>query len=236
MSVSLDGYARYALYYAPAACSPLAAIGAAWLGRDAESGDRLGPPTFPDLPRPWASLVEAPARYGLHGTLKAPFQLQDGAAAGDLDAALSAFVAERAPVEIGPLRLTVDHGFVALRPAAQSAAFAAAVFEVVEAFDPFRAPLGDADLARRRAGGLTPRQDAALLRYGYPYVGPDFHFHLTLTGRLAPAEAADVVRQLAPVFAPALEEPLDFDALSLFGDPGGGAPFRLLRRYRFVVE
>lgn len=235
MSIQLGGYARYAIYFAPAATSALAAIGAAWLGRDAETGEPLGPPTLSDLPRPWADLVAAPARYGLHGTLKAPFALADGQAPAALDAALAAYAAGRAAVPIGPLRLGVDHGFVALRPDAQSEAFAAAVFDVVKAFERFRAPLTDTDLARRRASGLSPRQDAALTAYGYPFVGPDFHFHLTLTGQLPPEEAERVAALLQPIFAPALDEPLLFDGLCLFGDPGDGAPFRLLRRHRFAA-
>lgn len=234
MSIELGGYARYALYYAPPPASALAAIGSAWLGRNAETGESLGPPTFDGLPRPWPELVAAPTRYGLHGTLKAPFALAGGVSAADLDAALAAYAADRAAVSIGELRLGVDHGFVALRPVVQSETFAAAVFDVVTSFERFRAPLSAEDLARRRASGLTERQDASLLAYGYPYVGADFHFHLTLTGKLPAEEADRVAALLRSIFAPALEEPLLFDSLCLFGDPGGGAPFRLLRRRRFA--
>ena len=37
--------------------------------------------------------------------------------------------------------------------------------------------------AAARAGS-PPRQDANLLRWGYPYVLEDFRFHMTLTERL----------------------------------------------------
>ena len=39
---------------------------------------------------------------------------------------------------------------------------------MVRDLDAFRAPPSEAEVARRRAAGLTPAQDAHLLRWGYP--------------------------------------------------------------------
>ncbi len=235
---SLEGWARYAIYAAPPKSGRLGGLGAEWLGRDAESDQASGAgrrPAFAGLglaPDAIAALVAAPARYGFHGTLKAPFRLASDASAEALDAALRAYAAERAPVEAPRLALTVDHGFVALRPSAPSPDLDARAAEIVERFDGFRAPMTPEERARRRADALDAEAEALLERWGYPWVMERFGFHLTLTGRLPPAEAEALSGRLAPIFAPALGEPFPLDDVALFGDPGDG-PFRLLRRYRF---
>ncbi len=235
MAAALDGYSRYAIYYAPRPGSELGEKGAAWLGYDAATGLDAPRPELDGLPAPLADLAATPRRYGFHATLKAPFALAEGATAQALDAALGAYAATRSPLEIGPLAVGADYGFVALRPAAQGDRLSDAVFEIVETFEPYRAPLSEAEVARRRRAGLTERQDAQLLAYGYPYVGADFHLHLTLTGRLDPA-LADAVASVARAYfgAELLDAPHTLDGLCLFGDPGGGAPFRLLARHPFT--
>ena len=71
--------ARYALYYAPRRDEPLYRLMAPLFGRDCRDGRRLpGGPVAPagvehDL---WTSLARTPAHYGLHATLKAPFELR----------------------------------------------------------------------------------------------------------------------------------------------------------------
>ena len=102
---------------------------------------------------------------------------------------------------------------------------------MVERLDRFRAPPDEGELTRRRRAGLTDRQEALLQRWGYPYVMEEFRFHLTLTDALEEAEREAVAKALAPAVAPFAQAPLRLDALALFGDPGGGAPFRLLRRF-----
>lgn len=228
----MDGFARYALYYAPQAGSALERLGSAWLGYDAAAGRALARPALADLDDP--DLVAAPARYGLHGTVKAPFRLAEGRAVEALDAALRGYAARTPPTPIGPLEVAAAHGFVSLRPTRQSQALRDAVFDVVRAFDAFRAPLTEADLARRRAAGLSEAQEANLLAWGYPYVGDELQFHITLTGRLPADRSAAVATALAAYLAPALQEPAVFDGLALFGDPGEGRPFRLLARHRFT--
>lgn len=225
---ALSGYARYAIYYAPEPGAALARAGAAWLGYDAATGAA----TEPTAPAP--EIVETPRRYGFHGTLKAPFSLADGRSPQDLATAIETYAAARAVVDIGDMIVAAPNGFVALTPRERSERFSAAVFDVVKAFEPFRAPLDEADLARRRAAGLTPRQNDLLAAYGYPYVAEQFQFHLTLSGRLDAASTRPVLDAAQAHFAEPLQAPLRLDALCLFGDPGGGAPFRLLRRSPFA--
>jgi hypothetical protein len=119
-------------------------------------------------------------------------------------------------------------------PAARSAGLDRLAADCVETFEIHRGLLGDAEIARRRAAGLTPRQDAYLMRYGYPYVLDDFRFHMTLTERLQAPERDNVLAILALRAAPVCARPLVIDAISVFKQPARDAPFTLRRRYPFA--
>src|SRR5690606_25636692 len=102
------------------------------------------------------------------------FRLADGRGEAELQAALEAFCATRRPVSIGRLVLADLKGFLALVPERQEAALEELAADCVTAFDGFRAPPGEAELARRRAAGLSARQDRYLHAWGYPYVLEEF--------------------------------------------------------------
>ena len=78
----------------------------------------------------------------------------------------------------------------------------------VETLDRFRAPPSEAELARRRANPLSAEQEAMLARWGYPYVGPGFRFHLTLSSALSPEDLEATAAALAPHVAPFRAAPL----------------------------
>ena len=59
----------------------------------------------------------------------------------------------------------------------------------------------------------------------------DFRSHLTRRGRLRPGEAEPLSEAVMALAAPHLAPVLHLDDICLFGDPGAGAGFRLLRRY-----
>lgn len=204
---------RYALYYTPPPDSPLDVFGARWFAL-AEV----------------AALTAQPRLYGFHATLKAPFRLAAGRDEAALFTALADFCAGTARVDVGRLALADLDGFLALVPERQDAALERLAGDCVEFFDGFRAPAGDAELAKRRAGGLSARQEANLSRWGYPFVGEDFRFHMTLTRRLAASETSAARAALAPLVASALSRPLTLDALSLSVQPGEAAPFEVRRR------
>ena len=91
---------RVALYWTPEPQDPLAALGAAWLGRDAETGALVPQPDVDGL----AALTEAPRLYGLHATLRPPMRLATGweefiAAAHDIAALVDAVRPAAAGVE-----------------------------------------------------------------------------------------------------------------------------------------
>ena len=132
-------------------------------------------------------------------------------------------------MQAGPLAVRRIGRFLALVPGAPLDALSDLARDAVRTFEPFRAPLTEAEIARRRPESLSPRQRALLARYGYPYVMEEFRFHLTLTGPLPPG--ADRVEAAAQAwFAPWLDQPFRVDDLCLFGEDAEGR-FHLLSRH-----
>lgn len=68
--------------------------------------------------------------------------------------------------------------------------------DVVVSFDRFRAPLRDAEIAKRRPERLSEAQRQNLDRWGYPYVFDEFRFHMTLTGPVDEKQRPHVERVL----------------------------------------
>lgn len=221
---------RYAIYFAPAPDSPLTQDASHWLGRNAYSGELLGPPPSLALPvEHWQSLTAEPARYGFHATLKAPFELREGRTEEELVEAFESFAAAADPFEIprvvigqlGPFFALVPH---ALYPPLQT--FAASV---VEAFERLRAPLSHADITRRRPERLTEAQRVNLASWGYPYVMDEFRFHMTLTGAVESEQAPHVHNELRRRFAAHEGAPLPINGLALFIEMRRGDPFTIHR-------
>ena len=221
--------ARYAVYWAPEPATELARFGARWLGRDAETGQRTTA-LAAGLPLSWERATEEARLYGFHATLKPPFRLREGCDEAALEAALEALCAMLGPIDGVKLRLAALDGFLALVPGSRLADLGDLARRCVTALDEFRAPADAAELARRRAAGLTARQDAMLVRWGYPYVLEEFRFHLTLTRRLSPETGPEIVNFLAPHAEHACVAPQRVGSLCLFAQSAPGAPFNVLRR------
>jgi putative phosphonate metabolism protein len=225
---------RYALYYAPRGGEALAMTAGHWLGRNAESGQTLAMRPVPGIgAERLAEITAEPRLYGFHGTLKAPIALGDGLSERDfLDAVGRFALAERA-FWIPSLALGELSDFLALVPASRCSELHDLADRCVIEFDEFRRPADDAELARRRANGLTPRQDELLVRWGYPYVLEEWRFHLTLTGRLTdPAERSAIAALLRQRFAGFLDRPLSVSDVCVFRQPAPGRPFAVLARFR----
>src|SRR5690606_13404203 len=138
----------------------------------------------------------------------APFTLAAGETRHSLAAAFAAFCEGMRPFRAPRLTVTLLDGFLALVPEAGCAELDRLAAGAVKAFDRFRAPLDEAEIARRGAPGLSPAQRGNLERWGYPYVFEEFRFHMTLTGRLDEADAGRMQRAAEAHFGPLLEEPL----------------------------
>lgn len=214
-------YKRFAVYYAPPP-GDFATRANLWLSDAA--------PALPGLPRAPAELTAAPRRYGFHGTIKAPFRLADGIDPNILQADLAALAMRLPPVRMAGLRLEILKGFLALIPEGDETDLLALGAEVVSRLDPLRAPLTEAEIARRRPDRLTARQRELLARWGYPYVMEEFRFHLTLTDDLPADLAQSTAAILGPWFAEVLPRPFDITDLCLFGEDTTGR-FHLLHRY-----
>lgn len=225
---------RYAIYYAPAADTPLWRKASAWLGRDAYSGQNLvraAPTGLKNLDLD--ALTADPRVYGFHATLKAPFELHPDRTEAELLAFAARFCAARAPftASIAPAALG---RFLAFRLTASTPQMDALHVACVREFDAFRAPLSDFDLARRRKAPLTPEQDARLVQWGYPYIFDDFRFHMTLTGQIRDeAERMNVLSALQAHFA-AESGPHHFDGVAVFKQDARDAPFEVLARVGFA--
>lgn len=219
-------FERYAIFYTPT--GTLADFGAHWLGWNSARGYVAAHPVIGGIDV--AEITQTPRKYGLHGTLKAPFHLAEGDDLARLEGAVTDFAASRAAFSIGALALSSESGFVALRPNSQPAALLKFAAATVKAFDTFRAPLTDKDIARRRKASLTARQEQQMLDWGYPFIFDDFHFHLTLSGPLAQNAALRLIEVLSPQLANIVPDPFVIDGITLMGQDAQGM-FHHIHRY-----
>lgn len=218
---------RYAVYFAPAHSSPWWAFGAHWLGRDEQDDTALAQPTLAQItPEDLCQHTAQPRRYGFHATLKAPFSLRGEHTASDLTARLKQLADTLKPVPLGPLQVATLGDFMALTPAVAADELMTLATACVTGLDDLRAPLTDADLARRHINHLSAREQALLQLYGYPYVLERFRFHFTLSGPVTPLVAQHVQQAVAaPVAQLNDTQPLVLDRLCLFVEPAPGQPF-----------
>ncbi|WP_076999971.1 DUF1045 domain-containing protein [Variovorax sp. KK3] len=221
---------RYAIYFAPRERDAWWLAGSRWLGRCAARNEPL-----PLAPVPGVSasrlhaLTRAPRRYGWHATLKAPFALAPGVDEARLRNALGELARAFSPFTMPRLKVAQLDDFLALVPDGDTHAIETIAGACVMRLHALGATLPPDELVRRRASGLTPEEDALLLRWGYPFVLQRFRFHLSLTGSLKDAEPSDVaaLTEAARHRFEALP-PCRFDVLSLFAEPEPGSDFRLL--------
>lgn len=224
---------RYALYFCPPEGSDLYRFGCRWLGRDAVTGTALEQPAVPQIsPERLEEVTRTARHYGFHGTLKPPFRLHKQATEEQLTGSLTRFAAQLRPFTAPPLVLKDLSGFLALQCAAPSPEIDTLAGACVTALDRFRAPASESELAKRRAAGLTERQEEMLVRWGYPYVMDCFRFHMTLTSRLPDeAERAAFRKALEPMVARFAAEPLRVEAVALFRQENQDTPFVLARSF-----
>ncbi|WP_439111316.1 DUF1045 domain-containing protein [Lentibacter sp.] len=200
-------YQRFAVYCCPEGA--LGDFGNAWLTSGAE-------------------LVARPARYGFHATLKAPFVLADGQTEGGLAGAVKALAAGLGPVEV-PLVLSRIGSFFALVPEGDASKLRMLAGACVLELDSFRAPLTEAERARKLRPNMPVQQVENLERWGYPYVLDDFRFHLTLTGPVPKADRAAVEAELRAAL-PDLSAPHRLESICLCGEDAAGC-FHVIQRF-----
>ncbi len=220
--------ARVAVYYAPQTDDPLFGAAATWLGRDPATGASVAQPEIADI----AEITAEPRLYGFHATLKPPMRLASERIWDDLIRATKALADNIEPFELPPLSVQDLFGFLALRETRPSVPLQALADACVERLDEFRAPPSDAELARRRRSNLTPRQEAMLVRWGYPYVFDTWFFHMTLTRRLSAEEKRRFMPAAEAYFEQAIALPRRVEDICLFVQRGPGEPFVIRERLK----
>jgi putative phosphonate metabolism protein len=226
---------RYAVYYAPDPQSGFHRRLSAWLGRDAFNGASVPQPGMSGFnAASFRQLTAEPRRYGAHATLKPPFHRAPGHDDRTIGEAVGALAATLAPIVIPALRVTRIGRFLALTSARQEPALTALAGTCVRALDHLRAPPSPDELAKRRAAGLSARQETLLVQWGYPYVMDEFRFHITLSGQADGDSLDRLATAAADHFADDLEAGLPVDALSLFRAGGHGDSFVIFARYALI--
>ncbi|MFP5466731.1 MAG: DUF1045 domain-containing protein [Gammaproteobacteria bacterium] len=226
---------RVALYYAPPPQSAWWRAGSEWLGRCALTGQPRRQPDIDGLTSDqFAALTADPRRYGWHATLKAPFRLAPGQTLDSLRAGVRQMCEGREPFDLAPLQVSRMGRFLALRPLQAQPELDALAADCVRRTHPLAMPLSPDELTHRRRTPLTPRQDALLQAWGYPYVLDEYRFHLSLTGPLQ-ALPADTLAKLLESAADRFHDlpPCRIDRVSVFVEPAPGADFCLLEQIGF---
>lgn len=222
---------RYAIYFSPPARTPLASLGAAWLGRDCDTDQDLTPPAFEGISaEEQARITEQPRRYGFHATMKPPFHLAPGATLDDVRQSLRALATRARDTALPPLKVRSLSRFLALVPSRPTPEVEDLAAACVRDLDRLRAQPAPGELERRRLAGLSERQETLLTRWGYPYVMEAFRFHMTLTGPIEPDLSARLLPQLSAYFGEVLAREQRIDALSLFEQQEPDLPFRRIDR------
>jgi hypothetical protein len=214
---------RAALYWAPALNDPLWDLGCAWLGRDAETGATCPQPPIDGI----SGFTAEPAQYGFHATLRPPLRVATG---WDEFRAVAANIARATrPFALPPLEIAVIGGFLALRETMPCQPLQDFADRCVELTNAHRLQPSASELQRRRAAGLSPRQESNLQRWGYPYVMQDWFFHLTLTHKLSLSEQQTLLPHAQRHFAMALKSPRLVESLCIFTQLDG--PFLIAERF-----
>lgn len=185
--------ARYAVYYAPSAGDALHQAVTPLLGRDALGGLNVPQATPPGVdPVFWKAVTRVPAHYGLHATLKAPFELRHSGMDSQLLRSTGEVASRFLPFVIPSLSLAYlgkeEKGFYALVPSTKCSLLSFLERACVMDLDAFRAPLKTEDVARR--GHLSLEERSNLYMWGYHRVLDSFQFHITLTDGIADAGIA----------------------------------------------
>jgi len=223
---------RFALFFVPAADSPLYQFGQSVLGYDCYSRtETMFPSDLPLTNAGWMDLTSQPRRYGFHATLKAPFHLKPDTSAEKIAEKFRAYAASVTTSPEIDVSLGLLDDFIAIMPRKPSPPLNQLAGQCVAAFDSFRAPLGQEERGRRMQTRLSLREAGNLERWGYPYVFEDFRFHMTLTGPIDAADREIVLDYLRSLFHDAHGiRPIRIDRLCLVRQDWPSARFHVIEQ------
>lgn len=217
---------RYAIYYTPPIGSALEALGHEWLGRtgsDYVQERKEAPEGFHESE--YRKLVTAPRWYGLHGTLKAPFELAEPVTEQELVAEVRKVCSKHCPFTLPKLAVNYLGSFLALTLTAPSPELFKLSVDCVRELDALRAPLSEFDQNRHLKKKLSERQKRLLNRFGYPFVLEEFRFHMTLTDSMNDKLRPDCKRRLEEITAPYLYDEVEVTEVTICMQPNRETPF-----------
>jgi len=222
----MEKYERYGIYYAPEA-GAFADFCSSWLGWDAAKGQICAHSQMAGLPCDISEITETPRKYGFHGTIKPPMRLTG--TYEDFLTDFNAICARLKPVKCDSISLAQLGRFLAFVVDGDTSKLAALAADVVKTMDAHRSPPNEIELEKRRKASLTSAQEAMLQAWGYPYVMDEFKFHLTMSGKMAKRDTAQVKAVLEPHVAHLIPRPFEVRDLCIFGEDNAGR-FHLIER------
>ena len=226
-----DDFSRYAVYFLPDWESRLFQLASQLIGWDCQEGRRHSPPGPKVLANPDGIDIESATRavrnYGFHATIKPPMRLARNMSAAKLAARAAEITAGHWPFQVN-LRIKRQGRFVALVQEEPPLELADLAADCVKGLDGFRARPRHDEIEKRRAAGLTPRQEDMLARWGYPYVLDEFRFHMTLAGPMDERDAASFIALARTWIGEDITLPIWLDRLALVGE-GAEGKFRFIR-------
>lgn len=225
-------YKRYAIYYVPEQSDALLQLADDWFGRSTLTGKPTKRPNIPGLSsKKIQSITKTAARYGFHGTLKAPFRLARSATERKFLEAVAALASDLDAARAIKMSLDYSSGFIAIRPSEEDHALRGIGDLCVIALDIFRAPVNTLERMARIQPKLSQEEAQFLLLWGYPYIFNRFRFHMTLTDPILSREKNKIYTILKDYFETALSAPLNIESICVCGDPGNGQSFDVLQRF-----
>ena len=225
-------FKRYAIYYVPSN-NLFYKLGSSWLGWDTISGQPASQPET-DSAVNIQKITEAPRKYGLHATIKAPFRLGNNVNALELERQLEILCGSIKPIEF-KLKLSELSGFFALTPTVKNTELRKLHSKVVRELDYFRAQPTKEEIIKRRENQLTSEQDQNLIKWGYPYIFEDFYFHITLTGKIPEDFRNKVKDEIENFFQPVLQQKINLSELALVGEAKDGN-FYVIRQMPLALK
>lgn len=185
----------------------------------------------------WKAITRVPVHYGLHVTLKAPFEFRHSGMGSQLLRSTGKVASRSLPFAIPSLSLVYlgkeEKDFYTLVPSTKCSLLSFLERACVMDLDAFRAPLKTKDVARR--GHLSLGEHSNLYTWGYHRVLDSSQFHITLTDGIASAGLHALVDAgLRKALEGVLDAPLRIDAPTPFKQENRNRLFSAVARLPFA--
>lgn len=212
---------RYAIFYLPKQNSELWEKASQWLGYDSYSGEIISSKV---QSKHVSVYTQRAAKYGFHGTLKAPFRLHQGVSEEELLLHIDTVAKQLAPISTDGFEIHQIGKYLALTLSDKAGEIHKNVAELanhcVEIFDVYRKPMTECD-RQQRLTGLSARQIQLLDQWGYPYVQEQYEFHMTLADSIPENMVSEVSKLAHEYLGDSIKSSINIDAVSVLKQVNG---------------